>query len=355
MNVTSLGRNQGSDNADYQSLNIAQSIVISDAKSVVLEPPRDDSVDWETAVDAYIDSALDSTHTRRAYRRHLMAAKFAMGVETVGQVTGAELASYRAVVTNSNLALASQRQALAALRSFLTWVTDLGGPGPNRQTVKSALRTPKGSDGARYSVLREHEVEALLSACKSPRDLALGAIMLGSGLRVSEVAGLRLADVVEDIDGGMALHVKRGKGRKDRTVPVGGEVVDALKSYLTSTNRYIGGTGPLFLANDRGAQRRAIKGLSTRAISRIVRDLARCAGISAKRISPHSLRHSYAIRALRAGGNVVAVSKLLGHSSIATTQRYVDHLAVSELRSTVPALPMPTALNGNSVEELADG
>jgi integrase/recombinase XerD len=62
-------------------------------------------------------------------------------------------------------------------------------------------------------------------------------------------------------------------------------------------------------------------------------------GVAAKRVTPHSLRHTYAIRCLRSGGNVVAVAKLLGHSSIATTQRYVDHLAVSELRSTVPALP----------------
>jgi integrase/recombinase XerD len=63
-------------------------------------------------------------------------------------------------------------------------------------------------------------------------------------------------------------------------------------------------------------------------------------GINAKRVSPHTLRHSYALRCLRHGGNVVAVSKLLGHRSISTTQRYVDHLALRELRAAVPPLPL---------------
>lgn len=63
-------------------------------------------------------------------------------------------------------------------------------------------------------------------------------------------------------------------------------------------------------------------------------------GVTAKRITPHSLRHTYAIRCLRAGGNVVAVAKLLGDESISTTQRYVDHLATGELRAAVPALPL---------------
>jgi integrase/recombinase XerC len=71
-----------------------------------------------------------------------------------------------------------------------------------------------------------------------------------------------------------------------------------------------------------------------------VAKLVETAGIAAKQISPHSLRHTYALRAPRHGGNVVAVSKLLGHASIATTQRYLDHLQLSELRRAVPHLPV---------------
>jgi len=157
---------------------------------------------------------------------------------------------------------------------------------------------------------------------------------------VAEMAKLAVRDVVEAMDGEVALFVDQGKGRKDRVVPIGEEVDGLIRAYLGATGRYLGGDGPLFLANDRGATNRAKAGLSTRAISRIVREIASAAGISAKRVSPHALRHSYAVRCLRAGGNVVAVARLLGHSSIATTQRYVDHLSASELRTTVPALPL---------------
>jgi site-specific recombinase XerD len=80
--------------------------------------------------------------------------------------------------------------------------------------------------------------------------------------------------------------------------------------------------------------------LSTRAVGYLVRRALEKSGLTAKAISPHSLRHTYAIRALRAGGNVIAVQKLLGHASIATTQRYLDHLALGELRAAVPPLPL---------------
>jgi integrase/recombinase XerD len=71
----------------------------------------------------------------------------------------------------------------------------------------------------------------------------------------------------------------------------------------------------------------------------LVERLVAAAGIDAKRVSPHAMRHSYAMRVLRHGGDVVALSKLLGHASIATTQRYVDHLQVAELRAVLPSLP----------------
>ena len=70
-----------------------------------------------------------------------------------------------------------------------------------------------------------------------------------------------------------------------------------------------------------------------------MKSAARWAGIEAKVISPHTLRHTFAVRALRAGHDVEAVRRLLGHASIATTQRYVDHLELGELRAAVPPLP----------------
>jgi len=104
----------------------------------------------------------------------------------------------------------------------------------------------------------------------------------------------------------------------------------------------MGCDGPLFRAHDgpgiSGVRRR----LSTRAVSYLVAQGVARAGVKGKRISPHACRHTFAIRCLRTGGSIVAIAKLLGHSSIATTQLYVNHLALSELRDAVPPLPMDT-------------
>ena len=123
-------------------------------------------------------------------------------------------------------------------------------------------------------------------------------------------------------------------------VPIRDEVGELVRVYAAETGRYLGSPEPLFLAKDRGAKSRRSAGLTTRALSRIVQDIAHDAGIAAKRVTPHALRHTYATRFVRAGGNVVALANLLGHANVATTQRYADHLAVSEMRAAVPALPV---------------
>jgi site-specific recombinase XerD len=164
--------------------------------------------------------------------------------------------------------------------------------------------------------------------------------MLGAGLRVSEVVGLDVRDVILDHDGEGLVHVRQGKGRKDRIVPLRSEVTELLRSYLAATGRALGQFGPLFRAHDRGASLRARRRLAARAVGYVVHEAAARAGIAAKAISPHSLRHTMAIRSLRGGASVVAVSKVLGHASIATTQRYLDHLELGELRAVLPEVPV---------------
>jgi site-specific recombinase XerD len=80
--------------------------------------------------------------------------------------------------------------------------------------------------------------------------------------------------------------------------------------------------------------------MSTRAVGYLIARLCQRAHVSAKKVSPHSMRHTYAIRALRAGASVPALQKLLGHASPATTGRYLDHLELDELRAAVPSLPL---------------
>jgi site-specific recombinase XerD len=296
-------------------------------------------VTWVQATESYIATALDSPNTRRAYARHLRAAGAFLGVETMEDLSGEGLGEYRAHVLASGLAPSSIAQALTAVRAFLAWAGHLGLHPLSDKVACIVLRGPRGSVVTRYSILSEPEVVRLFQAAETSRDRAILGVLLGAGLRVAEAAHLRLEDVVEDGDGEVSLFVSRGKGRRDRLVPVHAEVVDLVRAYLVETHRFLGDRGALFLPHDRGAASRGAAGLSVRGIARVVETTAAAAGISAKRVSPHALRHTYAVRALRQGGNVVAVSKLLGHASITTTQRYVDHLATSELRAAVAPLP----------------
>ncbi len=298
------------------------------------------NIAWETAATAYLNAALDSPNTRRAYERHLRDAGVVLGGIPLDSLSGTELASYRSSVLASHLAPSSQAQALAAVRSFLLWIGDMGAHHLSMRVIRVALKAPTVSTASRYPVVSDPEARAMFAAAETSRDRALLAVMLGAGLRVAEVAHLRIADISSDMDGASALFVHQGKGRKDRVVPIQDDVVGLLREYLVETKRFLSSDGPLFLANDRGAGGRSAPGLSTRAISRTVRSLAAKAGVSAKKVTPHALRHSFAMRCLRAGMSVVAVSKLLGHSSIATTQRYVDHLAIDELRGSMPSLPI---------------
>jgi integrase len=166
------------------------------------------------------------------------------------------------------------------------------------------------------------------------------AVLLGAGLRAAEVVGLDVSDLHDDPEGGLVIAVRQGKGRRDRQVPVQPEVSRLLLAYLAETSRHLGDTGPLFRAHDRGAAERERARLSTRAVGYLVRRSLERAGLAAKAISPHALRHTFAIRALRAGGNLIALQRLLGHASVTTTQRYLDHLALGELRAAVPPLPL---------------
>jgi site-specific recombinase XerD len=239
-------------------------------------------------------------------------------VITLAELSGADLAAYRAAVVASPVAPASQAQALSALRSFLRWSRTMGAAMLSAEVVTEALRTPRASVLRPYPALSEPELGALLLAAENPRDRALLAVLLGAGLRVSEVVGLDVADLLEDADGGARLCVRLGKGRKDRQVPVQPEVVTAIRRYLAAAGRRLGDPGPLFRAYDRAATRLARGRLTARSVGALVTRLASPAGIDAKAVSPHALRHTYALRCLRLGGDVVAVS---------------------ELRATVPHLP----------------
>jgi integrase/recombinase XerD len=176
-------------------------------------------------------------------------------------------------------------------------------------------------------VLSREEVALLLreptgSEPLALRDRALLELMYACGLRVSEVIGLELADVdVEE-----AMLCARGKGSKERLVPVGRQAIAALAAYRARGRPVLLGTktdSKLFL-NRRGG------GLTRQGLYKIVQGHARGAGLE-ERMSPHTLRHSFATHLLAGGCDLRSLQEMLGHADLATTQVYT-HLSAERLK-----------------------
>lgn len=288
-------------------------------------------------LEAFLAAALDSPHSRRAYGRQVRAAFQFWGAATLEEISGGHLAAFRAHVLEAGGAVASQGQALAAVRAFLIWTAHLGGlPQLSPDQVRQLLKGPRGKASGLLSILSADEARRLVDVAETPRDRALALVLLGGGLRAAEACALGGQDLGHDAEGEPLLRI-HGKGRKERLVPIHALVAAAIHAYLLDTGRRVGTPGPVFLPEDRGAKRRGPRPLSPRSLQRLVAKLVQRAGV-AKPISPHCLRHTYATHVLKKGGNIVGLSKLLGHASVATTQRYADHLELSELRALVPPI-----------------
>jgi len=176
-------------------------------------------------------------------------------------------------------------------------------------------------------VLSYAEVQRLLAQPRGAepsalRDRALLELMYASGLRASETIGLEVGDL--DIKNGLLRA--RGKGSKERLVPVGGKALSAVTAYLRGGRPRIVGTGTesALFVNARGA------GLTRQGLYKIVGKHAASAGL-AGRMSPHTLRHSFATHLLAGGCDLRSVQEMLGHADVATTQVYT-HLSGEDLK-----------------------
>jgi site-specific recombinase XerD len=322
-------------------------------------------VTWSDAVEAYLTNASrsGSEHTRRAYRRRLEAfadAELVMGerqlapIRTLGDVTPAHLMAWRAHVMET-MRPGSQGQAIAALRGFMRWTGAQGMHGVPSDTWRETLRMPPAHEPRPYSVLTDAEIVRLFdavdtattakgqarSAERRQRDTAILAVMLGAGLRAAEVVALEVRDVAAG-EGGVVLAVA-GKGGKRREVPIREDVARPILRYLHTTGRRLGDAGALFTREgDRTGGY-----LTTRTVGMLTAQYADAAGIEAARaFSPHACRHTYAVRAAREGLTVAALRRALGHSSVATTGRYLDHIALADLRDSLPNLPTRESVGG---------
>lgn len=252
-----------------------------------------------------------SPHTLRSYAADLTEFTRFLADERIGGLPDADTRAVRAYVARLHqrrLSKATIARKLAAVRSCFRFLARRGAlpANPARQ-----VRSPRL--GRRLpSFLPVDEATVLLNAPPEPsaagaRDRALLELLYASGLRVAEGCGLDL----DDLDEARRTVRVVGKGDKERVVPVGETALEALAAHLALRGRR---RGPLFL-NARGGR------LTPRSAHRIVRARARLAGID-QRVTPHTLRHSFATHMLGAGADLRLIQELLGHSRLSTTQRY---------------------------------
>jgi integrase/recombinase XerC len=212
---------------------------------------------------------------------------------------------------------------LAALRSFYDFCLRTKRTAENPAQM---LATPR-QDKRVPSFLTEDEAAELLDLPRGTkplnlRDQALLELLYATGIRVSELVGIDTGD----IHFGERLVRVRGKGKKERIVPFGGKAREALEAYARARGGLIakGGGGEAgFFVNYRGER------LTTRSVERMVRKYIRQTAVRRK-ISPHSLRHSFASHLLGRGADLRVIQELLGHASLATTEKYT-HVDLQQL------------------------
>ncbi|HEY7477595.1 MAG TPA: tyrosine recombinase [Actinomycetota bacterium] len=268
-----------------------------------------------------------SEHTVAAYRRDLgqLALFLHRNDARLLDATPARLRRFLAHQHTMGYARASIGRRVAAIHTFYRWVTAQGlldaDPALALGRPKVVNRLP--------TVLRPGEAASLVASPAtdaSPperdddpvgravhlRDRAVLELLYGSGLRVAEVCSLSLGDV----DATRARVLVHGKGQKDREVPLSDFARDAVDAWLGAGRPRLARAGSRALfVNRRGAR------VGTRDIRRVVERYGRQL-LPGRRVTPHTLRHSFATHLLEGGADIRAVQELLGHASVATTQRY---------------------------------
>jgi integrase/recombinase XerC len=267
-----------------------------------------------------------SDHTVTAYRRDL--ARLAVFLSRSGSSLAAarypQLRRFLAQQHALGYARASIARRVGAIRTFYRWTLATGA---THTDPSALLGTPKVVNRL-PTVLRPREAAALAEAPGSIdgspddlapleravvlRDRAVLELLYGSGLRVGEVSGLTRAQV--DLDRGRVLV--RGKGDKEREVPMSDHAVDALDVYLSAGRPTMAGedhTAVFFNRKGKPFSGRDIRAMVEQYAGRL---------LPGRRVTPHTLRHSFATHLLEGGADIRAVQELLGHATVATTQRY---------------------------------
>jgi len=257
-----------------------------------------------------------------AYRRDLNKFAMFLGSKPLSDVDSQTITEFETTLREAKLSVASINRVDSTLRSFFKHLQQEYGyadPTLEISPKKSARRLPKALTVAQIvsmidAALREGQPITV-------RDQAMLELLYSSGARVSELIGINLNDVstIETDDGIITTLKLRGKGSKERIVPLGSFAAKAIENYMVRVRPDLAAksakaTSALFL-NSRGSR------ISRQSAWQMVLDAAEAAGVT-EHVSPHVFRHSYATHLLDGGADIRVVQELLGHASVTTTQIY---------------------------------
>jgi len=252
-----------------------------------------------------------SAHTERGYLSDLEQLFDYLGETALSTVDHRVLRQFIAHLIKRNTGKASIARKLSAIRTFFKYLNREGVLASNPARLVATPRREKRLP----SVLTVDDAQRLMDAPDNKddrdmlRDRAVLETLYSTGIRASELAGINR----EDIDRNDRLVRIRGKGRKERIVPVGNRALEAVEAYLRE--KQSGRETDAVFTGPSG------KRLTVRTVQRILQNQRNKIGLQQK-ASPHTLRHSFATHLLESGADLRSIQELLGHASISTTQRY---------------------------------
>jgi integrase/recombinase XerC len=288
-----------------------------------MKKPINASREIQRGMDAFIKYLKHernaSKHTVRAYENELKAFASFLGPEIRWKdIDHVLVRGFLADLHSKGLSKVSVARALAALRSMYRW---LAREGTVRQNPAKLVATPKiPKKLPRVPTLEE--MNGVLNgdlpetAAFPERDRAIFELLYGCGLRNSELVGIEL----NDLQWANEVVLVRGKGKKQRYVPLAGAAAEAVRSYLEARRQVVAemraSTAKLFI-NRRGGP------LTSRSVGRIVKHIAVAKGLPPD-VHPHTLRHAFGTHMLSEGADLRAIQELLGHERLSTTQKYTQ-------------------------------
>ena len=292
----------------------------------------------EELVDAYLQVLANerraSAHTLRAYQRELHGFSAWLSDRLPGraidQIEHTHIRAYLGTLYYRGLSKASAARALASIRSWFKWLARAGHIEQNAASLVSTPKLPKHLPRVPSIEQMNRVVDSVRDDAASwpARDKVILELLYGCGIRNAELTGLN----INDIHWANEAILVRGKGQKQRYVPLGDVAADALRAYLAERSAHLAAAGgiaplesPALLVNLhlRGLKKGGDAHLTTRSVGRIVKRIAILRGLPAD-VHPHTLRHAFGTHLLEEGADLRAIQELLGHERLSTTQRYTQ-------------------------------